>query len=266
MTVQTLTREGGAGLDLPSLRRAASAELLRARSGWRLWGLLFMALWLDSLSIVGNASKKLAALQAGAADSATVSNELVQLGFGALLFATLFGVLQSTTEFRYGSVGRSALSAGGPGRLLAVKAAVGLVVGAVFGLVAAAGAAAAAAITLRVHHFSFVLDRTTVLSIVGVFVVCTLATAWGVLLGWLGRSQVGTLLAVVAWTLLAEPAIFAIVPRVGRFLPGGAQTSIYRDFSSPWTLPTHWGLLLFLGWLALAGAGCAATIRTRDLA
>jgi ABC-2 type transport system permease protein len=248
-----------------TLRCAVAADLLRARSGWRLPGLLFVAVFLDSLSIVGTASTQLDKLHAGTLDPAELTNSLLRLGFGGLLFATIFGVLLCTAEFRCGSIARSARAAGGPGRLLLVKVAVALAAGTLFGLLASGGALLTTGIVLTSRHAPFVVNGETWYSAIGVLAVSTLGCSWGALLGWLGRAQVATLLAVIAWTLLAEPTVLAAVPSVGRFLPGGAQTSIYRDFSNPHTLATHWGYLLFCGWLALAAGAATVSNRKRDL-
>lgn len=253
------------GAPAAALRCAVAAECLRARSGWRLPGLLALALFLDSLSIVGTASTQLDKLHTGALDPAGVSNSLLRLGFGGLLFATIFGVLLSTAEFRCGSIARSAQAAGGATRLLPVKIVVASLAGTLFGLLAASGALLATGLVLTSRHAPFVINGETWYSALGVIAVSTLGCAWGALLGWLGRTQVATLLAVIAWTLLAEPAVLAAVPSVGRFLPGGAQTSIYRDFANPHTLATQWGYLLFGGWLALAACGAVVSNRRRDL-
>jgi hypothetical protein len=69
----------------------------------------------------------------------------------------------------------------------------------------------------------------------------------------------------MAWTLIAESAAIALAPEVGRFLPGGAQASIYRDIASH-PLPTAWGYVLFLGWIAVAAAASLELVRRRDLA
>jgi len=248
-----------------TLRSALAADLLRARSGWRLPGLLVLAVFLDSLSIVGTASTQLDKLHGGALDPAELTNSLLRLGFGGLLFATIFGVLLCTTEFRCGSIARSARAAGGAPRLLLVKIIVALVSGALFGLLAAGSALLATGLVLTSRHAPVVVNGETWYSAIGVLAVSTLGCVWGALLGWLGRAQVATLLAVITWTLLAEPAVLAAVPSVGRFLPGGAQTSIYRDFANPHTLATHWGYLLFCGWLALAAGAAVVSSRRRDL-
>ena len=248
-----------------TLRCAVAAEWLRARSGWRLPGLLFLAVFLDSLSIVGTASKQLGKLHDGTLDPAELTNSLLRLGFGALLFATIFGVLLCTAEFRCGSIARSARAAGGTTRLLLVKIVVALVAGTLFGLLAAGGALLTTRLVLANRHAPFLVNSETWYSAIGVAAVSMLSCAWGTLLGWLGRAQVATLLAVITWTLLAEPAVFAAGPSVGRFLPGGAQTSIYRDFTNPHTLATQWGYVLFCGWLALAAGGAVVSGRKRDL-
>ena len=68
----------------------------------------------------------------------------------------------------------------------------------------------------------------------------------GMLLGWIVRSQTAALAGVMAYSLIAETAVFVLAPNVARFLPGGAQSSIYRSPDDA-LLATHWGYAVFAG-------------------
>jgi hypothetical protein len=92
-----------------------------------------------------------------------------------------------------------------------------------------------------------------------------LAGPWGVFLGWIGRHQLGTVAALLAWMLGVETAILKLAPPLARFLPGGAQGAIYRDTSNPLLLPAPVGVALFLGWLLLAGVLADRLLKSRDL-
>jgi len=241
------------------------AELLRSVSGRVLAGLLLIAFLLNALSIVGSSGAEVDALRAGRVTSAEVSHDLVRLGFGALLFSTLFGALLTTSEFRHGSIARSLFMAGRPERLIAAKSAAALATGAAFGVAGVGSAVLTSSIVLDLRGAALVLDRESVLIIVGVFAATALSALWGMLLGWVVRSQIAVLVGIMAWTLIAESAIIALAPAVGRFLPGGAQASIYRDVANH-PLSTPWGYALFLGWIALAAAASLELMRRRDLA
>jgi ABC-2 type transport system permease protein len=241
------------------------AELLRSVSGRVLAGLLLIAFLLNALSIVGSSGAEVDGLRAGRVTLAEVSHDLVRLGFGALLFSTLFGALLTTSEFRHGSIARSLFMAGRPERLIVAKSAAALATGAAFGVAGVGSAVLTSAIVLDVRGAALVLDRESVLIIVGVFAATVLSALWGMLIGWVVRSQIAALVGIMAWTLIAESAIIALAPAVGRFLPGGAQASIYRDVANH-SLSTPWGYVLFLGWIALAALASLELVRRRDLA
>jgi hypothetical protein len=97
----------------PSMARLCKAELLRITGGRLLAGLLVTAVALTALSIWGNSAAQLDAVDAGRTTMARASHELLRLGFGALLFATVFGALLTTSEFRHGSIARSLSFAAG---------------------------------------------------------------------------------------------------------------------------------------------------------
>jgi len=245
--------------------RLLRAELLRAASGRAFATLAAIAVILNALSIVGNASTKLDAMRAGQTSAAGVSHELLGLGFGALLFATLFGAVMTTGEFRHGSIARSLSLARRSERLIAAKAGAALAAGAIFGVLGAGSALVTTAIVLSANDASLVLDRESMLVITGVVAVCVLSALWGSALGWIVRSQVPTLIGIMAWTLIAEGAIISLAPEVGRFLPGGAQSSIVRDFDTGDPLSTPLGYLLFAAWIAAAATLAVSLMRRRDV-
>jgi ABC-2 type transport system permease protein len=247
---------------MPSLLRA---ELLRTVSGRVLPVLLLIAFLLNALSIVGSSGAEVDAVRASQLTLAEASHDLVRLGFGALLFSTLFGALLTTSEFRHGSIARSLFVAGRPERLIVAKSAAALASGVAFGVAGVGSAVLASAIVLDARGVQLVLDREAVLIVIGVFAVTVLSALWGMLIGWIVRSQIAALVGIMAWTLIAESAIIGLAPDVGRFLPGGAQASIYRDFANQ-PLATPWGYVLFLGWIAAAAAAAVVLVRRRDLA
>lgn len=242
------------------------AELLRVVSGRSLATLAVVAFALNCLAILGNAAPTIAKLDAGSASLATVSHDLLRLGFGTLLFATLFGAILTTSEFRHGSIGRSLFIARRLERLMAAKSVAAVAGGALFGLLGAGSAVATTAVYLSARGQHLVLDQESILIVIGVFAVCVLSSLWGMLIGWIVRAQMPTLIGIMAWTLIAESAVVSLAPGVGRFLPGGAQASIYRDFANGDPVATPYGYLLFAAWIGLAAFGSVALVRRRDLA
>ena len=78
------------------------------------------------------------------------------------------------------------------------------------------------------------------------------------------RNQVEAIVGLLIWSLLVESILFALVPSVGRYLPGRAS-SVLTEIATPHQLPVTAGVLLFVGYVALAAvAGTVVTAR-RDV-
>lgn len=246
------------------MRRQLRSELLKARSGWLLASLLLTATLLDVVSILGTAGSVHRDIGAGHTTIVAGSHDIVRLGFANLLFATLFGVLMVTGEYRTGAVSRSFLVARSREDVLSAKAVVSLLVGAAFGVLGAGTGLLAGWITLGARGDHLVLDRETWLICLGVVLVSTLAGPWGTFLGWLIRSQVPAVIATIVWTLVVESAVSAWLPDVARYLPGGAEAAIYRDTTTS-VLSMPWGVALFVGWLTLGAAVSERLLRHRDV-
>lgn len=246
------------------MRRQMRSELLKARSGWLLAALLLTATLLDVVSILGTAGTIHRDLAAGHTTLAAGSHDIVRLGFANLLFATLFGVLMVTGEYRTGTVSRSFLIARSREDVLGAKAVVSLAVGALFGLAGAGTGLLAGWLALGARGDHLAVDRETWLICLGVVLVSTLAGPWGTFLGWVIRSQVPAVIATIVWTLVVESAVSAWLPDVARYLPGGAEAAVYRDTTTE-VLSMPWGVVLFLGWLTLGAAVSERLLRHRDV-
>ncbi len=243
------------------------AQLLRTVSGRALGALLLIAVLLNALAILGASAAEVDAVRAGQLTLTEASHNVVRLGFGALLFSSLFGALLTTSEFRHGSIARSLFVSGRPERLIAAKWAAALAAGVAFGVAAVASAILASAIVLEARGQQLLFDGESTRILIGVFAATALAAPWGMLIGWVVRSQTATLVGLLAWTAVAEPAVNSLAPALGRFLPGGAQAAIYRGFEEgDLVVSTPGGYLLFAGWLALAATASVLLVRKRDLA
>ncbi|ONH60858.1 hypothetical protein CcI49_09740 [Frankia sp. CcI49] len=246
------------------MRRQIRSELLKARSGWLLPALLLTAVMLDALSMLGTSSVVHDDIAAGRTTLAAGSHDVVRLGFANLLFAALFGVLMVTGEYRTGTISRSLLLTRSRRDVLAAKATVSLLGGLVFGLAGAATGLLTGWIAMGARGDDLVLDRETWLICLGLVLVSTLSAPWGTFLGWVIRQQVPAVIITLIWTLVVESALSAWVPDFARFLPGGAQASIYRDTATD-VLAMPWGVALFCGWLAVAGVAAERLLHRRDV-
>jgi len=84
-------------------------------------------------------------------------------------------------------------------------------------------------------------------------------------IGAIVRNQVGAIVGLLIWSLLVESILFALVPSVGRYLPGRAS-SVLTEIDTPHQLPVTAGVLLFLGYVAVAAVAGAVVTARRDVA
>jgi hypothetical protein len=89
--------------------------------------------------------------------------------------------------------------------------------------------------------------------------------AFALAIGAIVRNQVGAIVGLLIWSLLVESILFALVPSVGRYLPGRAS-SVLTEIGTPHQLPVTAGVLLFLGYVAVAAVAGAVVTARRDVA
>jgi ABC-2 type transport system permease protein len=146
------------------------------------------------------------------------------------LFAALLGALTITSEIRHGTIRPTFLVTPQRGRVVAAKAAVCVLVGAVFGLVAAVIAVGTGTATLDGRGVELLVDTAdAALLIAGGTIASALWAAIGVGVGAIVRGQVATLVGLCAWLLFVEGLLADAtggLGEVGRYLPGAAAAAI----------------------------------------
>ncbi|GAA3219296.1 ABC transporter permease [Dactylosporangium siamense] len=187
----------------------------------------------------------------------------------ALIALGVLGVLTTSGEYTTGMI-RSTLAAV-PRRLpvlwakAAVYGAVAFAVGAVGVFVAFAISSGLLSGTDAGMSFS---ANGVVVSLLGVGLYLGLVGVIGVALGALLRSSAGGISALVGAFLLV-PGLMSLLPKAWRtevtpYLPGNAGESIFALHHTPGTLSAGAGLLVLLGWTALALGGAALRLKRAD--
>ncbi|MBU2667834.1 ABC transporter permease [Actinoplanes bogorensis] len=255
----------------PRVARSEWAKLWSLRSTW-----ITLGLGLLFLVVVGT----IAALQYRSsansgqpmdpdfAGATTYSLALFGVTFSLIAFGVL-GVLTAAGEYTTGMI-RSTLAAV-PKRLpvLWAKAAV---YGALAFVTGAAGALLAFVVSSAVLSSTSVAmslsDAGVLRGLLGVGVYLGLVGVIGVALGSLLRSTAGGISAVVGAFLLV-PGLMSLLPKSWRadltpYLPSNAGESIFALQHSTGSLSAGAGLLVLLGWTALALAGAAYRLKKAD--
>ncbi|MEV4516605.1 ABC transporter permease [Dactylosporangium sp. NPDC049525] len=255
----------------PRVARAEWAKLWSLRSSWITLGiglLLLLAFGtiaaLQFKSSIGSGRP----MDDDFANATTHSIALFGVPF-ALIALGVLGVLTTSGEYTTGMI-RSTLAAV-PKRLPVLWAKAG-----VYGAVALAVGVTGAFVSFAIS--SGILSGTTaamtfstdgvVASLFGVGVYLGLVGVIGVALGALLRSSAGGISALVG-TFLLVPGLMSLLPKAWRteitpYLPSNAGESIFALHHASGTLSAGTGLLVLLGWTALALAGAAYRLKRAD--
>ena len=202
------------------------------------------------------------------ADATAYSQALFGVPF-ALIALGVLGVLTASGEYTTGMI-RSTLAAV-PRRLpvLWSKAAVYGVIAFFVGVVGAVGAFLISSGVLSGTAAAMSISANGVVrGLLGVGVYLALVGVIGVALGAVLRSTAGGISALVGTFLLA-PGLMSLLPtswksHVTPYLPSNAGDSIYALHHSAGALSAGAGLLVLLGWTALALGGAAYRLARSD--
>lgn len=191
-------------------------------------------------------------LDAGELDADLAARMAVTNGFAGLLFATLMGANLVTSEDRHGTAASSFVLVPRRARLIVAKAVVAIGLGAAIGLASAAVALVVTTLAFAQRDVDLVVDGDVRLALLGTVAVCALSGPWGLAIGAVVKKALPTAVIIIAFTLVVETTLLALVPRAARYLPGGAQAGIIRDLELPERVGMGAGLVLFTSYV-LAG-------------
>lgn len=220
-----------------------SAEALKVRTAPRT--LLGLLLGLLAVSVLGSASTARGSI-GSPVDEEITRWDVLSVGTTAGIFTLVLGILIVTWEYRHGTITQTFLATPRRERVMASKFAVALLVGAVLAVLCLAA-------VLITATFWISIDLTGAQwRMVGRIILG--AALWGVLgagLGALLQSQVGAIVVVFVWFLIAEPLIGVSFDRFADYLPGGAFNRM--------TSRGDTGLGIETGWSFGIGAAAALT-------
>jgi ABC-type transport system involved in multi-copper enzyme maturation permease subunit len=248
--------------------RLVSAELLKVTST-RMW--LGMLIGVLIYIGIGVAATILAPEQTGVTTphlttAEGMRNVFAQAG-GAYLFAIVIGTLGMTQELRHQTLTSTLLAEPRRNRVMVAKMAAYAVIGAVYGAVGVVFGylLALALLPLKTHA---AIPVTAMWQIAGGAVLgCALFAILGVALGTLIRNQIAAILGVLVWVIIIEALLVSFLPRIGKWLPGGALNGILQTtgINNTTYLPVWAGALVLIGWTAVFAAVAAATTQRRDV-
>jgi ABC-2 type transport system permease protein len=183
-------------------------------------------------------------------------------GFSSV-FAALAGVLLVTSEYRFGTIRPTFLFTPRRSRVIAAKVVASFVAGLALAATAFALSLGVGSTILASRGISISGDEVARL-IGGGILSAAFWGAIGAALGSIVRNQVGAVIGLLAWVLIAENVLFGLVPSVGRYTPAQAERAL-TGADAEHLVPAAAGAALLLTWaVGLTVAGAALTAR-RDV-
>lgn len=190
---------------------------------------------------------------------------MFDVGGVGTLFAALVGTMLMTSEFRHGTIRPTLLFSPRRGRVVSAKLGAGVLAGLAFGLIAEGVTFGAGYAALAGRGIDFLISWHDVLVLVaGTTAAAGLWGGIGVGIGTLVRSQVGAIIGLIAWLIVAEQLLFGLVPSVGRFGPGAAGQALAGGDSAHLLPPLAGGLVL-AGYMVLLGVAGTVALTRRDV-
>jgi|GEM_PF-1694559 energy-converting hydrogenase Eha subunit C len=269
-----------------SLTRATAMEWVKICTTATWWALLLLALGVIALNVVltaavvpvGEATEGEAAafgtLNGGTADG---QRAIVGSGFqSAYLLSAVLGAILGAVDFRHRTATWTFLMVPGRGAVAVAKLLVAALAGLGYGVVGQAASLGLAAGTLSTRGVDVQVDANLWRSLgLGVLAVAAWAVV-GASVGLLLRNQIAAILGVIGWIFLVDPIGSLVAAGVGEvggvdladvvaYSPGNASSAIVESVTGVDLLPWWAGVLVLLGWSAVAtGAALLVSLR-RDL-
>lgn len=181
--------------------------------------------------------------------------------------AFVVGARAITDEFRYGTITPTALVTPVRRRIVAAKAIVAPVGGA---LLAGIGLSVAGILVLRwsgAHPGRVVMSAADVLSVVGwMAVVGALLAVIGVGVGAVTRHQLPTIVGGLLWFVVVEGTLSSMIPETAEWLPGRAAEALVAPGTSEVFGGRPEALVLLIGYALAATVAGMIAMHRRDLA
>lgn len=248
---------------MSAVARLCRAEILKLRTGRGPWGiasgLLVLAAILVCVQLAGESTRELRSEE-------TLRQVLSTGGATAPLFVLALGILGMAGEYRHGTIAHTVLGAPSRGYVMASKLLVYASAGLLLGAAAVIATYAIAGPWMAAKDAGFSLGDPIPREVaLGSMATCTMLAALAVGIAALIRDQVVALLVAASWTLVVDTVAMAAAPDFGKFLPGGARSSLVGQPGDE-LLPGGTAALVLLAYTVAFGAAGAWLLERRDLA
>ncbi len=245
---------------------AIRAELLKLRTTRMVYGMLAGTLALVALSVVSTILTT--GGTGGPLSTEAGMRSVLASAASGLVFILVLGILGTAGEFRHNTATSTFLSTPRRHRVVLAKFIVYGVVGGVFALVSAALTLLIAfplLATRQEARMPTVRDMLVVFG--GALLASVIYGSLGVSVGALVRNQVAAILGALGYVFIAEGLLITLLPRIGKWLPGGAANALVDSTTAPTRhlLPVWAAALVLLGYAVVLAVLGARFVLRRDV-
>jgi hypothetical protein len=207
------------------------------------------------------------AAEAGVRPIRTVDDvrEFVTNGSAVGVFALILGATVVTTEHRHRTLAGAFLSVPTRWPVVVAKVVAATIVGLAFGALGGLVTLGAVAVRFAFDDGGLPIGGPVWLAVLAVAGAVAFEAAVGAALGAALRGQLLTILVLLAWALVVEPAIGGLVPAAAKWLPFTGLTGSIMEIGGPDLFSPPIAGLVMLLYLALAVAVGVAVTMTRDV-
>ena len=243
---------------------ADAGSVLRARAGLLSLGIGLAFIALTTAGAVVSAEAGTGPLAGLPADVA--AHQLVGGGFLAGLFAAAACATAVVRDINSGLYGAAVLRHPRWFPVVLAKAATAALVGLVFALAGTATAATAGAVAQRLVGLQLPIAAEITGALGGVTLAVVAQAVLGALVGWLVQRSGPSVMVLIAWIVIAEPAVMAAWPDTARWLLSGGAAGVMDDVSIPGRPDFALGIAVQVAWLVAAATLALLLVARRDVA
>jgi ABC-type transport system involved in multi-copper enzyme maturation permease subunit len=243
------------------MKNLIRAESLKLRTTRVFWVYVAVALAFVPVSV---ALAMTTGQEAAPLDSSEGLRNVISAASSGGLLVLLVGIALMAGEFRHNTATTTFLISPDRRRVVAAKLAAGSVVGIGVAVLASLLTLAVALPWLAARNVEVSLLSSDVgVPLLGALLSTALAAVVGIGLGAIMPNQTLAITVVVVWTSVVDAILIGFVPEIGRWLPGGAASSLAGTATPEGGLLPIWGAALLLAGygLAFTAAGTRLVVR-----
>lgn len=230
-------------------RAALRSELLNLRATGTARALLIGSVVMAVASLTANLATFDVAELSG---TAAIQQAMHASTVATITFALIAGLVNATSDYRFGRMDQLLLSQPKPSAVLLAKTFAGFLLGIAYGIGGSVAALAGVSLYYRLNDVPIDLTSAVVVRpLIGVMVASGMFVAIGIGVGTAVRNQPAAVAGGLSALLIVQPPLLLGLPDVGRWLPGAAGLAMTLA-PDPAMLEQITGSLVLFGWMVLA--------------